>query len=235
MAFTDEQIERLRAPLDKQRIKREKQGSRMVSYIEGWDAIATANDIFGFDGWEYAVLGIRNVGGWENRKGETVCLYEATVEVIVGGVRRVDIGTNITSGDTAEAHETGVKGAVTDGLKRALRTFGNQFGNSLYDKDAEKPRAEAPAMPDAAPPRPRAGNAPGWANAMDEAMRRDGVSRERLAQHLGVQTATIRVINEWLDRNPALDVRDLVRAAATDPSLEPLPSFPNTDPEEVLP
>jgi DNA repair and recombination protein RAD52 len=31
-----------------------------------------------------------------------------------------------------ESHEMAEKGAVTDALKRALRTFGNQFGNGLY-------------------------------------------------------------------------------------------------------
>lgn len=31
-----------------------------------------------------------------------------------------------------DAHEMAKKGAVTDGLKRCLRTFGSQFGNSLY-------------------------------------------------------------------------------------------------------
>ncbi len=31
-----------------------------------------------------------------------------------------------------EAHEQAKKGAVTDALKRALRSFGNQFGNELY-------------------------------------------------------------------------------------------------------
>ncbi len=31
-----------------------------------------------------------------------------------------------------EAHEMAEKGAVTDALKRALRTFGEQFGNGLY-------------------------------------------------------------------------------------------------------
>jgi hypothetical protein len=31
-----------------------------------------------------------------------------------------------------DAHEMAEKGAVTDALKRALRTFGNQFGNGLY-------------------------------------------------------------------------------------------------------
>lgn len=31
-----------------------------------------------------------------------------------------------------DAHEMAEKGAVTDALKRVLRTFGNQFGNGLY-------------------------------------------------------------------------------------------------------
>jgi recombination DNA repair RAD52 pathway protein len=35
-----------------------------------------------------------------------------------------------------QSHETAIKGAVTDGIKRALRSFGDQFGASLYDKDA---------------------------------------------------------------------------------------------------
>lgn len=35
-------------------------------------------------------------------------------------------------GVITDAHEMAEKGAVTDALKRALRTFGNQFGNGLY-------------------------------------------------------------------------------------------------------
>ncbi len=35
-------------------------------------------------------------------------------------------------GVIVEAHEMAEKGAVTDALKRALRVFGEQFGNSLY-------------------------------------------------------------------------------------------------------
>ena len=31
-----------------------------------------------------------------------------------------------------ESHEQAEKGAVTDAVKRALRTFGEQFGNGLY-------------------------------------------------------------------------------------------------------
>jgi DNA repair and recombination protein RAD52 len=39
-----------------------------------------------------------------------------------------------------EAHEAAKKGAVTDGLKRALRAFGAQFGNELYgDSERRQP------------------------------------------------------------------------------------------------
>lgn len=31
-----------------------------------------------------------------------------------------------------DAHEMARKGCITDGMKRCMRTFGNQFGNSLY-------------------------------------------------------------------------------------------------------
>ena len=34
----------------------------------------------------------------------------------------------------ADAHENAGKEAVTDAIKRCFRSFGNQFGNSLYDK-----------------------------------------------------------------------------------------------------
>ncbi len=36
-----------------------------------------------------------------------------------------------------EAHEAAEKGAVTDALKRCLRSFGAQFGNDLYGADRE--------------------------------------------------------------------------------------------------
>ena len=38
-------------------------------------------------------------------------------------------------GDNGNDHENAVKGAETDAIKRALRTFGNQFGLPLYDKE----------------------------------------------------------------------------------------------------
>ncbi|MCB4743914.1 MAG: RAD52 family DNA repair protein [Sulfurovum sp.] len=50
-------------------------------------------------------------------------------------VSREDVGFGTGIAKTlADAHEGGAKEAATDALKRSLRSFGNQFGNSLYDK-----------------------------------------------------------------------------------------------------
>ena len=48
----------------------------------------------------------------------------------------VGFGTGIAK-TLADAHEGGAKEAVTDAIKRTLRSFGNQFGNSLYDKSRQ--------------------------------------------------------------------------------------------------
>ena len=51
----------------------------------------------------------------------------------------------------ADAHESGAKEAVTDAVKRAFRSCGNQFGISLYDKSRNihqnQPRQQQQAQP----------------------------------------------------------------------------------------
>lgn len=136
----------LAKPLDPSKVASRDAGrGRSVPYLEGWYVVSAANGIFGFDGWSYEVLGTEAVRSWTVQRtnrttGETYddleTLYQARVSVTALGVTRIDIGTNVTSGDTPEAHDTAIKGAATDGLKRALRTFGAQFGNDLYDKTA---------------------------------------------------------------------------------------------------
>ena len=140
MTLSAEAIEKLKKPLGADRVKTRQQSGRAVAYIEGYDAINIANEVFGFDGWSYTVEGIDPLGGDEKRR-----LYQAVVRVIVGSAIRSDVGHGISAGDSSEAQETAIKGAVTDALKRALRSFGAQFGNSLYDKDGPElaaPRCE---------------------------------------------------------------------------------------------
>ncbi len=139
--FTDKQNQLLKYNLDGSRVKTRQQGNISLSYLEGYDIIDTANFAFGFGNWSYNVTLLEQVSEELNQNQNKVIGYKAIVAVTVydlhhkATVTREDVGfgTGIAR-DYASAHESGAKEAVTDGLKRAFRTFGNQFGNALYDK-----------------------------------------------------------------------------------------------------
>ena len=144
--FTDEQLVQLRAPLDESRVKIHP--FTKMDYLATWDVIATANEIFGFDGWSSETTRLELVGpefGWL-----------ATVRITVGGVVREDSGFAPYAigeqGLLRETVDTAVKAAVSDALKRALRSFGDQFGNSLYNKARKQsPQRQGQAQPARAP------------------------------------------------------------------------------------
>ncbi len=50
-----------------------------------------------------------------------------------------------------EAHESAIKEAETDAMKRALSTFGNPFGLALYDKEQQNVRGRRKRQPQSAP------------------------------------------------------------------------------------
>ncbi|KAH3687713.1 hypothetical protein WICPIJ_001297 [Wickerhamomyces pijperi] len=112
-------------------------GGVRVSYIEGWKAVNLANSIFGFNGWYSEVKNI-TVDYLDSNNGRYGVGISATIRVILkDGAYHEDIGYgSIENAKTkAAAFEKAKKEAVTDGLKRALRSFGNAMGNCLYDKD----------------------------------------------------------------------------------------------------
>ncbi|MFY9073705.1 Rad52/Rad22 family DNA repair protein [Malaciobacter mytili] len=140
--FNDKQLQILNAELDSSRIKMRDKGNISLSYIEGHDAIETANRVFGFGNWDYAISKLEQVSQEVNQNQNTVVCYKAVVQVLIHNenhiqdVSREDVGFGTGVAKTlADAHEGAAKEAVTDALKRALRSFGNQFGNSLYSKD----------------------------------------------------------------------------------------------------
>ncbi|QPN64018.1 RAD52 family DNA repair protein [Synechococcus sp. CBW1004] len=143
--FSPEQVAALAAPLDRANVRQREQGRGKVAYLEGWQLIAEANRIFGFDGWQRQTIAVRCVAqgertiGREQRSGWGVT-YTARVRVTVtaGGLPPlVREGTGAGHGidtDLGQAHESAIKEAETDAMKRALMTFGNPFGLALYDK-----------------------------------------------------------------------------------------------------
>jgi DNA recombination protein Rad52 len=113
---------------------------RMIAYLEGHQVINQANRIFGYGRWGAEIVGpvgYREIKTRDPATGETATagMYWARVRVRVQGFEpRSDVGCAVTADTTADAHETAIKAAVTDALKRSCRHFGLAFGNGLYDK-----------------------------------------------------------------------------------------------------
>lgn len=141
--FSDKQKEALAAPLQTSNIKQRQQSGRSVSYITGWKAIEEANRIFGFDGWTRETLDVKCVSerareiGTRKEPGHGVS-YVAKVRITVEDIVREGIGAGHgIDRDLGQAHESAIKEAETDAMKRALMTFGYPFGLALYDKQQE--------------------------------------------------------------------------------------------------
>ncbi|WP_419678488.1 Rad52/Rad22 family DNA repair protein [Aliarcobacter lanthieri] len=139
--FTKEQIESLNKELDRKRVKNRSKGNINLSYLEGFDIFETANSIFGFGNWSYTITKLEQVSQEYNQNENVVLCYKAIVNLKVYNqthttfIEKEDVGFGTGISKTlADANESASKEAVTDAIKRAFRSFGNQFGNSLYDK-----------------------------------------------------------------------------------------------------
>lgn len=133
MSFTPEQIQQLLEELAPERVATRQGAKQMtLSYVEGYDVINTLNHIFGFDGWSHLV----DTPELVERTEDDALIFGTTCTIIVDGVPHRDVGIGIADNPTKHEIEKAYKEAATDALKRAARALGNQFGNSLYDKNS---------------------------------------------------------------------------------------------------
>src|ERR1017187_1752161 len=137
MGFSAKQVQALRRNLDHRYIRTREANGRELYYIEGWYAIAEANRIFGFDGWNRETIESRCVLSRENR-GTFLAVYIARVRITVhaGGATTIREGHGTGEGrdsSPGEVHDIALKAAETDATKRALATFGKPFGLALYN------------------------------------------------------------------------------------------------------
>jgi len=156
-------VQRLRQPLDMNRVKRRQApGQGTVPFLEGHDVIEAANEVFQFC-WSFDLLGEPHIMRWDKAatfydqrlKKRAPVLGEdgqpiteiAGVVYIIGRViveldgkpySHADAGRCTFTGDTPEALDMAIAGAVTDCLKRCFRQMGEQFGLSLYDKEVAR-------------------------------------------------------------------------------------------------
>jgi DNA repair and recombination protein RAD52 len=148
--FSDEAKASLAAKLSPSSVKTRQQGGSKVSYIEGWHVIAEANRIFGFDNWTRETLDIKCVSEKEREIGQNKApgwgvTYIVKARIIVDGVAREGCGAGHgIDRDLGQAHESAIKEAETDAMKRAFMTFGNPFGLALYDKQQTNVGDDAP-------------------------------------------------------------------------------------------
>ena len=159
----DQILLRLQQPLDMNRVKRRQaSGSGTVPYLEGYDVIEAANDLFLFR-WSFDLLTEPHIMRWDKAvtfydqrlkkkvpvlgedgkptteiAGVVYITGRTTVELDGKAYSHADAGRCIFSGDTPEALDMAIAGAVTDCLKRCFRQLGEQFGNSLYDKEVAR-------------------------------------------------------------------------------------------------
>ena len=118
--------------------QRKGRGGKFFDYLEGHVVIAQANRIFGYGGWGYELVGevtLRRTETVNPQTGEVKVEqgYSAPVRVsVAGALPRTDLGVHPVAEETFDGHDTAMKAAVTDGLKRAFRSFGVQFGNGFY-------------------------------------------------------------------------------------------------------
>jgi len=152
--FVDKQLQVLKYDIEPSRIKSRTKGNINLSYLEGFDLIETANKIFGHGNWSSAITSLDQVSQETNTNQNVVICYKAVVQLTVYSLDHskhiskedVGFGTGISK-TLADAHEGGAKEAVTDSLKRSMRSFGNQFGNSLYDKSRKPLQQTQPQVP----------------------------------------------------------------------------------------
>ncbi|KFP19229.1 DNA repair protein RAD52 homolog isoform X2 [Egretta garzetta] len=112
-------------------------GGQKVCYIEGHKVISLANEMFGFNGWAHSVTQ-QNVDFVDLNNGRFYVGVCAFVKVqLKDGSYHEDVGYGVSEGLKSKALslEKARKEAVTDGLKRALKCFGNALGNCILDKD----------------------------------------------------------------------------------------------------
>ncbi len=142
--YTAQEIATLQIRLDKQLgpeyiSSRPGAAGQKVHYLAAEKVINLANEVFGFNGWSSAIKVITIDFIDENPHTGKISLgLSVTVRVTLrDGTYHEDIGYGHIENckGKAAAFEKAKKEGTTDGLKRALRTFGNVLGNCIYDKD----------------------------------------------------------------------------------------------------
>jgi DNA repair and recombination protein RAD52 len=150
--FSENQVKALSYNLDDSRVKTIDKAGMSFKYLETYDIINVANTIFNYM-WDYTITRLEEVARETNQNGNHVITFSAIVKVKIYDAQRnfieredtgVGTGTARTVGD---AIDNASKSAVSDSLKRSLRSLGGQFGNDLYSKTPSQSQQQTYQQP----------------------------------------------------------------------------------------
>lgn len=213
MGFSAKQVLALRRNLKGAHIRTKERNGRELSYVEAWHAIAEANRIFGFDGWDRETIETRCVSGREVR-GTYHAVYTAKVRITVHAgpqtIVREGHGTGEGHGASlGDTHDIALKAAETDATKRALATFGKPFGLALYLGDRSGVRKDGRGLLPARAP----ATAPSLNGSGTEALQSGGLATPARPQKEAVQCGPdllrpLATVDGIVDVGPARRIRD---------------------------
>lgn len=142
MAFSQEQLRRLKGAVARRHVRERQVEGKTLHYLEGWRVVAEANRIFGFEAWDRETVSSECV--WRTQvEDRYAAAYLTRVRIRVRAGDRTIVREGLGSGEAialtpGQAHERASKAAETDATKRALSTFGDRFGLSLYGERSDQ-------------------------------------------------------------------------------------------------
>ncbi|KAI0066893.1 hypothetical protein BV25DRAFT_1795820 [Artomyces pyxidatus] len=113
-------------------------GGPQLTYVEGWKIIGLANEVFGYNGWSSTITKMETdfIDQCPDTRRYSVGVTAMVKITLKDGSFHEDVGygTGDNQKSKGVALDKAKKEAVTDGIKRALRNFGNVLGLCLYEK-----------------------------------------------------------------------------------------------------
>lgn len=141
MVLSKEQQSALNEDLPARVVASRSQAGRSLSYVEGWYVIDRLNAILGPGCWSYdtdARCVVDEARQTEDNRKRWHVTYTAKCVLRVGDATIGDWGTGHgIDKDRGASHESAIKEAATDALKRCAKSLGRSLGLALYDKEQE--------------------------------------------------------------------------------------------------
>ncbi|OXV06860.1 hypothetical protein Egran_05379 [Elaphomyces granulatus] len=154
--YTTQEIATLQARLSKQLgpeyiSSRPGPPGQKIYYVTGEKCISLANELFGFNGWSSSIQNIQvdYVEECPQTGRISIGVHVIVRVTLKDGTYHEDLGYGCIDNckGKAAAFQKAKKEGITDGLKRALRTFGNALGNCIYDREYIKKISRVKATP----------------------------------------------------------------------------------------